>query len=145
MSVVSRSYEDQVEVNEERMRDEPVQEEVGIIRVSPRYKGKNPKTPEQLAADREARKAKMREKNSGLYESKNKMVSHPSHYQLGKYEVIDIIKEATKDLTGIYAVDLGNALKYLLRWNKKGDPKENLEKAMWEISHMIKNLEEGCR
>lgn len=104
--------------------------------VSPNYKGKNPKSPEELA---EIRKSK---KNDGLYSSDDHMVSHPSHYQAGKYEVIDIIKEVTKDLKGIYATDTGNALKYLCRWNKKGDAVQNLEKCMWYCSHLIKQLKE---
>ena len=130
MSTVSRSYEDAIEIAEEKTE----------IYVSPRYKGKNPKTPEQLKAEREARREK---KTHGLYESKDKMVSHPSHYQVGKYEAIDIIAEATKDLTGIFATDTGNALKYLLRWNKKGTPRRDLEKSMFYISHLLKELDES--
>lgn len=115
--------------------------------VSPNYKGKNPKSPEELAKIREQKKEKRLaiRKTNGLYESTDKMVSHPSHYQMGKFEVIEVIEEATKGLDGIFAVDLGNALKYLLRWNKKGDPKQNLEKAIWEISHMIKKLDEAAK
>ena len=115
--------------------------------VSPNYKGKNPKSPEELVKIREQKKEKRLaiKKSNGLYESADKMVSHPSHYQMGKFEVIEVIEEATKGLDGIFAVDLGNALKYLLRWNKKGDPKQNLEKAIWEISHMIKKLDETAK
>ena len=122
-------------------------ESVTTFKVSPNYKGKNPKTPEELAKIREQKKEKRLaiRKTNGLYESTDKMVSHPSHYQMGKFEVIDVIEEATKGLDGIFAVDLGNALKYLLRWNKKGDPKQNLEKAIWEISHMIKKLDEAAK
>ena len=122
-------------------------ESVTTFKVSPNYKGKNPKTPEELAKIREQKKEKRWaiRKTNGLYESTDKMVSHPSHYQMGKFEVIDVIEEATKGLDGIFAVDLGNALKYLLRWNKKGDPKQNLEKAIWEISHMIKKLDEAAK
>ena len=122
-------------------------ESVTTFKVSPNYKGKNPKTPEELEKIREQKKEKRLaiRKTNGLYESADKMVSHPSHYQMGKFEVIEVIEEATKGLDGIFAVDLGNALKYLLRWNKKGDPKQNLEKAIWEISHMIKKLDEAAK
>lgn len=122
-------------------------ESVTTFKVSPNYKGKNPKTPEELVKIREQKKEKRLaiRKTNGLYESADKMVSHPSHYQMGKFEVIEVIEEATKGLDGIFAVDLGNALKYLLRWNKKGDPKQNLEKAIWEISHMIKKLDEAAK
>lgn len=130
MSTVSRSYEDPVEIAEEKTE----------TYVSPRYKGKNPKSPEELAKIREEKKARRQAK---LYESKDKMVSHPSHYQCGKYEALDIIAEATKDLTGIFATDTGNALKYLLRWSKKGEPRRDLEKSMFYISHLLKALDES--
>lgn len=137
----TKSYED-VLVDERHQEKNDVTD-IPVFQISPNYKGKNPKSPEELAKIREERRAKrVTKKADGLYESNDNMVSHPSHYQLGKYEVIDIIEEATKDLNGIIAVDYANALKYLLRWNKKGSPKQNLEKAIWEITHMIKKLDE---
>ena len=146
----TKSYEDVFEDNRERIEGDV--EDIPVVKVSsnvpfnvsPNYKGKNPKSPEELAKMYEERKAKReakRVKVDGLYESNNKMVSHPSHYQAGKYEVIDIIKEVTKDMTGIFATDTGNALKYLCRWNKKGDPRENIEKCMWYCSHLLKELD----
>ena len=139
----TKSYEDVLEDNREQEKNDVTDVPVLKFTVSPNYKGKNPKSPEELATMYEKRKAKREAKKAdGLYESNDNMVSHPSHYQLGKYEVIDIIEEATKDLNGIIAVDYANALKYLLRWNKKGSPKQNLEKAIWEITHMIKKLDE---
>ncbi len=113
--------------------------------VSPNYKGKNPKSPEELAKIREQKKEKRLaiKKNNGLYESADKMVSHPSHYQVGKYEALDIIQEATKDLTGIFAVDTSQALKYILRWNKKGSPKRDVEKAIFYLTHLVRALDES--
>ena len=73
------------------------------------------------------------------YESKDRMVSHPDHYQSGKYEVIDIIEEFTKDLEGIEAVDAGNAIKYVLRWHKKNG-RQDLEKAIWYLTHLVQHL-----
>ena len=75
------------------------------------------------------------------YESDDKMVSHPDHYQSGKYEVIDIIEEFTKDLSGIEAVDTGNAIKYILRWHKKNG-KQDVKKAIWYLTHLAEHLEE---
>lgn len=119
-------------------------ESVTTFKVSPNYKGKNPKTPEELAKIREQKKEKRLaiRKTNGLYESTDKMVSHPSHYQVGKYEALDIIQEATKDLTGIFAVDTSQALKYILRWNKKGSPKRDVEKAIFYLTHLVRALEE---
>lgn len=75
------------------------------------------------------------------YESDDKMVSHPDHYNSGKYEVIDIIEEFTKDLSGIEAVDTGNAIKYVLRWHKKNG-KQDIKKAIWYLTHLLEHLEE---
>lgn len=46
-------------------------------------------------------------------------VDHPAHYQADGYEAIDIIAAFTKELHGVEAFDVGNAIKYLLRWDKK--------------------------
>lgn len=140
MSTVSKSYEDPVEIVKEK---EEVTETSEQVYISPRYKGKHPKTPEQLKAEREARKAKKINTKDGLYESEDKMVSHPSHYQVGKYEALDIIQEATKDLTGIFAIDTGHILRYILRWNKKGSARQNIEKAIFYCTHLLKALDEA--
>ena len=73
------------------------------------------------------------------YESKDKMVSHPSHYQSGKYEVIDIIDEFTKDLSGTEAVCTANVIKYILRWKKKNG-RQDVEKAIWYLQHLVDYL-----
>lgn len=79
--------------------------------------------------------------SDNLYESEDKMVSHPSHYKSDVgLEVIDVIAAFTADLKGIEAVDTGNALKYLCRWNKKGDSIQNIEKAIWYCTHLIQEL-----
>ncbi len=71
----------------------------------------------------------------------NPMVNQPSHYQSHGLEAIDIIEAVTDGMNGIEACDTGNALKYLIRWKKKNGI-EDLQKALWYISHLIKKLEE---
>lgn len=72
-----------------------------------------------------------------MYESNDKMVSHPSHYQSKSgLEVIDVIKAFTEDLKGIEAVDTANAIKYICRWKNKNGI-QDLEKAIWYIQHLI--------
>ena len=115
-------------------------EESKSFTVSPRYKGKNPKTPEELAKIREQKRAKVKRMTSKV---ENDMVNHPAHYKVGKYEAIDIIEEATKDLKGIFATDTGNALKYILRWNKKDNPRQDLRKAIFYLNHIIQKLDEA--
>lgn len=75
------------------------------------------------------------------YESKDKMVSHPSHYQSNKgIEVIDVIEAFTDGLNGIEAVDTGNAIKYICRWKDKNGI-QDLHKAIWYITHLINHLD----
>ena len=77
-----------------------------------------------------------------MYESNDKMVSHPSHYQseLG-LEVIDVIEAFTSDLNGIEATDTGNILKYMCRWKHKNGL-QDLEKAQWYLTHLIEKIKE---
>lgn len=133
----TKSYEDVLEDNREQIKGEV--EDVPVIKfeISPNYKGKNPKSPEELAKIREQKRARR-----AANKTEDDMVNHPAHYKVGKYEAIDIIGESTKELTGIFAVDQANALKYLLRWNKKGTPIRDLKKSIWYIQHMINKLEE---
>lgn len=75
-----------------------------------------------------------------MYESTDKMVSHPSHYQSKSgLEVINVIEAFTEGLEGIEAVDTGNAIKYICRWKDKNGI-QDLEKAMWYIQHLIDHL-----
>ena len=68
-------------------------------------------------------------------------VNHPSHYQTESgIEVIDVIDAFTKELNGVVAFDIGNAIKYILRWKNKGGV-EDLRKAVWYISHAIEQEE----
>ena len=68
--------------------------------------------------------------------NKNDMVNHPTHYNTGRVEVIDIIEDATKGLEGIQAVCLGNVLKYTLRFQHKNGL-EDLKKAQWYLNKLI--------
>lgn len=55
------------------------------------------------------------------------MVNHPKHYNVDGFEVIDII-----DAFGLN-FNMGNALKYLLRADRKGNKKQDIEKAIWYL------------
>ncbi len=60
-------------------------------------------------------------------------VNHPSHYNQGKFEVIEVIEDQE------LGFHLGNAVKYILRAGKKDPAKtiEDLEKAIWYIRRRI--------
>jgi len=62
-------------------------------------------------------------------------VNHPSHYKSSKMECIEII-----EAFGL-SFHLGNAVKYIIRSGKKGDAKEDLNKAIWYLQRAIQNLE----
>lgn len=77
---------------------------------------------------------------NAMYESTDKMVSHPSHYQSETgLEVIDVIKAFTANLKGIEATDTGNVIKYICRWNEKNGI-QDLEKAQWYLTHLIEEV-----
>jgi len=53
--------------------------------------------------------------------------NHPSHYNVGKFEVIDVIEDWKLNF------NLGNAIKYIARADHKGNKVQELEKALWYI------------
>lgn len=70
---------------------------------------------------------------------KNPAVDHPIHYSMisakcekcgEEIECIDVVRHMN--------FNLGNALKYIWRSDFKGDPVENLEKAIWYLRDEIK-------
>lgn len=77
-----------------------------------------------------------------MYESDDKLVSHPDHYQSESgLEVIDVIEAFTDGLNGIEATDTGNIIKYACRWKKKNGV-QDLKKIMWYTQHLIDHLED---
>ena len=67
------------------------------------------------------------------------MVSHPPHYETGKFECIDVMEE-TQGKEAVKNFCLCNAFKYLYRHaNKNG--LEDVKKAVWYLNKYIK-LEE---
>jgi len=60
-------------------------------------------------------------------------VTHPAHYNQGKFEVIEIIEDQQ------LGFHLGNAIKYICRAGKKDPSKEieDLKKAIWYIERHI--------
>jgi len=64
-------------------------------------------------------------------EPKPDMVNHPSHYNVEGYEVIDIIDAFSLNF------NMGNALKYLLRADRKGNKEQDIQKALWYLQREI--------
>jgi len=63
---------------------------------------------------------------------KNDNVNHPSHYNQGGIEAVDVIN-AYK--LGFYE---GNVVTYILRAKFKGRELEDLKKAKWYLDYLIK-------
>jgi polyhydroxyalkanoate synthesis regulator phasin len=64
-------------------------------------------------------------------ETKNERVNHPTHYNTGKFEVIDVIEDWR------LGFNLGNVVKYVARAEHKGNSQDDLEKALWYIQREI--------
>lgn len=63
-------------------------------------------------------------------------VEHPSHYNQGKYEVIDVINDWKLNF------NLGNVIKYIARAEYKNNAVEDLEKAMFYLNYEIQHRRE---
>lgn len=68
-------------------------------------------------------------------------VHHPNHYNQNGMEVWDVIEAFTSNLSGVEAFYAGNAIKYILRWDKKNGV-EDLEKAKVYIDKIIEGRKE---
>tara|TARA_R100000781_G_scaffold85471_1_gene52652 strand:+ start:867 stop:1091 length:225 start_codon:yes stop_codon:yes gene_type:complete len=69
------------------------------------------------------------------------MVNQPPHYRVGSVECIDAIKAALsrEEFKGYLKAA---AIKYIWRENHKGCNIEDLQKSVWYLNRLIKELEE---
>ena len=63
------------------------------------------------------------------------MIDHPSHYNMGKYEAIDVIEDWN------LGFNLGNTIKYISRAGHKDNIIQDLKKALWYLIREINRLE----
>ena len=79
-------------------------------------------------------------------EDEEDTVNNPSHYNTGSIECIEAIEESmTPEAYRGYLK--GNCMKYLWRYDYKGKPVEDLEKAQWYLAKLLKEVvfdNEGC-
>lgn len=68
-------------------------------------------------------------------------VNKPKHYNQGKYEVIDIIEDITRDMTGVEAVCVANIVKYIARYRNKNGITD-VKKAIWYANKLVDVLKE---
>lgn len=76
------------------------------------------------------------EGNKRQAQSSSEAVNRPAHYTGGAVECIDAIEAAVAGLSGDRAFLVGQVIKYIWRWNKKGGV-EDLKKAEWYLKRLI--------
>ena len=74
-------------------------------------------------------------KELDIKEDKKEMVDHPKHYNMGKYEAIEVIED-----WGL-GFNLGNTVKYISRAGHKDNILQDLKKALWYLDREIKRIE----
>jgi len=65
---------------------------------------------------------------------------NPSHYKQGDIECIDAIESAVVNKSGAEAVQVGNIIKYLWRYEEKNGL-EDVKKCRWYLERLIKIIE----
>lgn len=63
-------------------------------------------------------------------------VNHPSHYETGKFECFDVMREVYGD-DAVREFCLCNAFKYLYRCKHKGNKEQDVKKAVWYLNKML--------
>ena len=69
------------------------------------------------------------------------MVNSPAHYADRQYEVIDVMKD-TMPRERFIGYCEGTVIKYMMRWDKKANPAEDLDKAKWYLNKLIETIKE---
>lgn len=62
-------------------------------------------------------------------------VNHPSHYETGRFECIDVMTE-TQGRDAVYEFCVCNAFKYLYRHRRKNNA-EDIKKAIWYLNKAL--------
>ena len=69
-------------------------------------------------------------------------VNNPSHYNYGKFEVIDVLEQAVSRAPDPVKGSLQyQVLKYMLRIWDKENPLQDAQKSRWYLNRLIDNME----
>ena len=68
-------------------------------------------------------------------------VNSPPHYNQGKVECIDAIESATIGKDGFEGALVANVIKYLWRYESKGDKLTDINKALWYLNKLRDHVE----
>jgi hypothetical protein len=69
-------------------------------------------------------------------------VNKAPHYNKGDVECIEAIKSATVGKKGIEAVCVANVIKYLWRYEEKGKPLQDVQKAKWYLEKLLNEIKD---
>lgn len=72
-------------------------------------------------------------------------IRHPDHYTWRGFECKELIKMMTSGADGVEAMYLGNVIKYLYRYPKKGTPVKDLKKARQYLDFLITEEEQRLK
>ena len=67
------------------------------------------------------------------------VVAKPYHYNTGNIECIEAIEESMSEFA-FKGYLKGNCMKYLWRYDYKGKPVEDLQKAQWYLARLLKEV-----
>ena len=67
------------------------------------------------------------------------VVTKPYHYNTGNIECIEAIEESMSEFA-FKGYLKGNCMKYLWRYDYKGKPVEDLQKAQWYLARLLKEV-----
>jgi hypothetical protein len=79
--------------------------------------------------------------SSKFLEEKDDPVNSPSHYNMLSIEAIDII-EMSMTREEFLGYLKGNVLKYVIRYKHKGNPRQDLSKALWYLTKLEETIKE---
>ena len=74
-----------------------------------------------------------------MFDEEEDVVNSPNHYNNGSIECIEGI-QASMSTEAFAGYLKGNCMKYLWRYDYKGKPVEDLQKAQWYLAELIKEL-----
>ena len=98
---------------------------------------------EQTTNDNDTIEAALTSLFNPIEPKETEAVNHPAHYKQYGLEAIDVIDEVAPKYPAAVGMEIGNAIKCLLRAPFKGRLIQDLNKAVWYINHAIENLEKS--
>jgi hypothetical protein len=131
--------QDAVDYNDKSLAQGDIYREDDLVR------GKPVKIFATMAEWREVGMEDFARQKLGLCEkgtAKIDQVNCPSHYNKGDVECIEAIKSATVGKKGIEAVCVANVIKYLWRYEEKGKPLQDVQKAKWYLDKLLNEIKD---